>query len=265
MSFFLHHKSWVTVEEELRIGDTVILPLGSMEAHGPHKPVGCCYLLAEASSRDVGRRTGIPVTPVIPFGVSYSYKNFPGTMTVSSETLSRYVYEACQGLVRTGFKKIAFFSAHGGENLSVLRELSLKLRDESEVLCTVLHIWGLVSLFAPSGFWEPGQRMGHGGDPTTSVMLYLHPELVDMSRAVSTPLRQPFEGLRTTSYSTHEFKGLPLTVSLFAEEVETSGLMGDPTKASAEKGKILYNKMIDYLAEFMEVFKKLDPSAGKKS
>jgi creatinine amidohydrolase/Fe(II)-dependent formamide hydrolase-like protein len=84
-----------------------------------------------------------------------------------------------------------------------------------------------------------------------------------MSKAVSTPLRQPFKGLRTTSYSTHEFKGLPLTVSLFAEEVETSGLMGDPTKASAQKGKILYNKMIDYLAEFMGVFKKLDPSAGK--
>jgi creatinine amidohydrolase len=72
MVFRLHHKSWKTIEEELETSDTVIVPLGSLEAHGAHKPVGCCYLLAEDASRDVGERTGIAVTPVIPFGVSES-------------------------------------------------------------------------------------------------------------------------------------------------------------------------------------------------
>ena len=89
MSFRLHHKSWVTVSEGLEESDTVIVPLGSLEAHGAHKPVGCCYLLAEAASRDVGEKTGVTVTPVVPFGVSDSYKNFPGTVTVSMASLNR--------------------------------------------------------------------------------------------------------------------------------------------------------------------------------
>jgi creatinine amidohydrolase len=260
MVFRLHHKSWKTIEEELETSDTVIVPLGSLEAHGAHKPVGCCYLLAEDTSRDVGERTGIAVTPVIPFGVSESYKNFPGTVTVGSDTLYRYVHDACESLVRSGFRKIVFFSAHGGNNLPVLRELSFRLREEHGVLCAVLHIWGLVQRLTSPGFWALDQRMGHGGDPTTSVMLHLHPELVDMGRAELRPLRQPLEGMETTSYGVHRFKGVPVNVYLFAEEVEESGFMGDPTKASGEKGEVLYKKVLEFLVEFMESFKKLKPS-----
>jgi len=260
MSIYLHHKSWVTVSEELEESDTVIVPLGSMEAHGAHKPVGCCYFLAEAASRDVAERTGVPVTPVIPFGTSPPYKHFPGTITVSMETLSRYVYEASESLVKAGFKKIIFFSAHGGNNLPVLREISFKLREEHGALCAVIHVWGMISKLTPPGFWEPDQRLGHGGEPTTSVMLHLHPELVDMARAELRTLRQAMEGFETKSYGVHEFEGVPQSVFLFAEEVEPSGFMRDPTKASAKKGKILYEKAVEYLVDLVEAFRSLDAS-----
>jgi len=199
MSFKLHRKSWVRVKEDLGSSDTVIVPLGSLEAHGAHKPVGCCYLLAEAASRDLGERTGVIVTPVIPFGVSDSYKNFPGTVTVSMEALSRYVREASESLIRSGYRKIIFLSAHGGDNLSVLRELSFRLREEHGALCAVVHVWGVISRMVPPNFWGEGHRTGHGGEPTTSVMLHLHPELVDMSRAELRELRQPMEGFKTRS------------------------------------------------------------------
>jgi creatinine amidohydrolase len=260
MSFYLHHKSWITISEELKTSDTVIIPLGSLEPHGPHKPVGCCFLLADVASKAIGERTGIPVTPVIPFGVSTPYKNFPGTMTVSMETLNRYVYEACQNLIINGFRKIIFFSAHGGENLSVLREISYRLREESGALCSVIHVWGVVQQLVPQNFWGSGLRIGHGGEPTTSIMLHLFPELVNMEKAELKPLRQPMEGFQTKSYGTHSFKDLPQSTSLFAEEVETSGFMGDPTRASSEKGRILYEKLIEYLVDYVEAFRKLDPA-----
>ena len=265
MGFHLHHKSWKTIEEEVVASDTVIVPLGSLEAHGAHKPVGCCYLLAEAASRDVGKMTGISVTPVIPFGVSESYKNFPGTVTVGSDTLYRYVHEACESLVRSGFRKIVFFSAHGGNNLPILRELSFRLREDHGALCAVMHIWGLIQRLTPPDFWDPKLRMGHGGEPTTSVMLHLHRDLVDMDRAELRPLRQPMEGMETTSYGVHRFRGVPLNVYLFAEEVEEYGFMGDPTKASEEKGKVLYDRVVEFLVEFMEAFRKLDPSLKDKA
>lgn len=260
MRFNLQEKSWKTVEDELRVSDTVIVPLGALEAHGPHNPVGCCYLLAEAASRDVGGSAGISVTPIIPFGVSDAYKNFPGTVTVSSESLYSYVNDVCQSLIRSGFRKIVFFSAHGGNNLPVLRELSTKLRETHGVLFAVLHLWGLVQRLAPPDAVESGLRLGHGGDPTTSVMLHLFPELVDMSKAEWGPLRQPMDGFETTSYGAHVFKGVPLSIPLFAEEVSKSGVMGDPTKASKEKGKRLYDKLIEYLVAFIEAFSKLNPS-----
>ncbi|KON31110.1 hypothetical protein AC482_02035 [miscellaneous Crenarchaeota group-15 archaeon DG-45] len=260
MRFHLEEKSWTTIEDELRSSDTVIVPLGALEAHGPHNPVGCCYLLAEAASRDVGGRTGIPVTPTIPFGVSEGFASFPGTVTVSSEALRGYVDEACRSLIRSGFRKIIFFSAHGGNNLPVLRELSTRLREEHGALCAVLHLWGLVQSLAQHDAAEPGPRPGHGGDPTTSVMLHLHPELVDMSRAEWRPLRQPMEGLETSSYGVHAFKGIPLSIPLLVEEVAPSGVLGDPTKASREKGRRLYERLVEYLAEFAEAFSGLEQS-----
>ncbi len=260
MKYNLHHKSWVRVKEDLDSSDTVIMPLGSLEAHGAHKPVGCCYLLAEAASRDIGERTGVTVTPVVPFGVSDSYKNFPGTVTVSMDALSRYVHEASKSLIRAGFKKIVFLSAHGGDNLSVLRELSFKLREEHGALCAVVHVWGIISRIAPLNFWGEGHRTGHGGEPTTSVMLHLHPELVDMSRAELRELRQPMEDFETRSYGVHAHDSVPHNIYLFAEEVESSGFMGDPTRASAEKGEQLYKAALDHLVGFIESFKRLDPA-----
>ena len=263
MNIHLQNKSWVTISEEVKVSDTVIVPLGSLEAHGAHKPVGCCYHLAVSSSNDVGERTGIPVTPVIPFGVADAYKNFPGTITVSTEALNQYVYGVSESLVRAGFKKIVFFSAHGGNNLAVLREISFRLREEHGTLCSVIHVWAMVSKVTPLGFWDPDKRMGHGGEPTTSVMLHLHPELVDMARAEDQPLKQKLQGLESRSYGLHSFQGVPQNVYLFADEVQTSGFMGDPTGASAEKGKVLYQKVVDYLVDFMETFRKLDPAQAQ--
>ncbi len=258
MVYNLHHKSWVTISDELKTSDTVIIPLGAMEAHGAHKPVGCCYLLAESSSRDVGERTGVSVTPVIPFGTSEPYQNFPGTVSVSMATLSQFVYEAAVSLIRSGFRKIIFFSAHGDNNLPVLKELSFLLREEFGVLCTVIHVWGMVFNLVPPDMWGPDKKLGHGGEPTTSVMLHLHPELVDMSKAETPKIRSPLEGFETTSPTAHTFKGVSQSISLFAEEVESNGFMGDPTGASAEKGKLLYEKTINYLVDFVEAFRKLD-------
>jgi creatinine amidohydrolase len=260
MGFYLHHKSWKVIGDELKDSDIVIVPLGALEAHGIHKPVGTCYLLAESVSRDIGEKTGIPVTPTIPFGVSDAYKNFPGTITVSSKALTNYMEDICASLIRSGFKKIVFFSAHGGNNLSVLRELSGKLRKNHKTLCVVLHLWGLVPKLAPQDFWESGFRLGHGGEPSTSVMLHLYPDLVDMSKAAWRPLNQPMEGFESTTYGTHWFKGIPLSIPLLAEEVTDSSAQSNPTVASKEKGKILYNRLIEYLIEFLDAFKKLEPS-----
>ncbi|MFC1803816.1 creatininase family protein [Thermoproteota archaeon] len=258
--FYLHKKSSKKIKEEVKTSDTIIVPFGSLESHGAHNAVGSCYLLAEKASKDVGEKTGISVTPVIPFGVSYSFKKLHGTLTVSSEALSKYTQEVCESLIRSGFKKIAFFSAHGG-NLSVLRELSNHLRDKYGVLCAVVHLWSQLKKATPNYntvFWDPDLVLGHGGEPVTSVMMHLFPEVVDLNEAVWEPLSQPFTKFKTTSEDSHKYKDLSWNIMLSVDEV---GYTGDPRRGSAEKGKILYNNLITKLVEFIEAFSELETKA----
>lgn len=260
MKYYIHEMSYVEVRDILKKTDTVILPLRALEGHGPHNPVGCCFILAHESAKHVGAKTGVPVAPTIPFGVSTSFQNFAGTITVSLESLKMFVTEVCNSLIRHGFKRIIFFSAHGGGNLAVLNEIAEELREKTGVLFAVLHIWGLVDQVSPGDTTSPGVRGGHGGDPTTSVMLYLTPDLVNMKEARWLPLKQPLQGMITQSHATHEFKKIKTTIPLYSEEVSELGLMADPTKASKERGEKLFKTLIDYLVDFVQNFQRMKVS-----
>ena len=251
--------SWVEIQSTLKRTDTVIVPLGNLEQHGPHCPVGSCLFLADETSRLLGEKTLIPVTPTIPFGISNPYKNFPGSLNVTTEILHDLVKAVCENLVRQGFKKIIFLSAHGGGNLPTLRRVSEELREETGALSAVIHLWGLLMQFSREDKTDQDDPMGHGGDPVTSVMLYLRPDLVDMSQARWDPLKAPLAGMSSVSHSTQKFMNINISIPLFGEEVSEIGVYANPTKASREKGEKLFNTMIGYLVEFAQNFEKLEP------
>lgn len=256
--------TWVEVQDVLETTDTVIVPLGSLEEHGPHDPVGCCFILANETAKLVGAKTGVPVTPTIPFGAGRGFENFPGTITVKSETLKELVRDVSCNLIRHGFKRIIFFSAHAG-NIAALSELSGELREQTGALFAVLHIWGLINQISPSIHPVPNVKGAHGGEPVASVMLYLTPDLVDMKKAKWSSLKQPLEGMTSDSYSIHEFKKLKVTIPLCTEEVTENGVMGDPTKATRERGEKLFRAVTDYLVEFVQNFKSMKiPNIPKK-
>ena len=258
MSYKLHEKTWQVIKDETKKRKTVIVPLGSMEAHGPHNPVGSCYILAESCSKSVGEKTKVPITPVIPFGVSDPYQNFPGTITVSSNALSLYVKEASYSLVRSGFKKIIFFSAHGGNNLSILRELALELRETRGALCPVVHLWGVLSQLVEPGLWGEGIVPGHGGEPTTSVIQYLYPDLVKVDEIKANVVKNPLKGFVTISHDSHKLNGVVYNIPLFAEEITQNSATGNPTRASKDIGRVLYEKLVEHLTDFVIKIEKLD-------
>jgi len=258
----MHEMNWVEVRDVLKTTDTVIVPLGSLEEHGPHDPIGSCLILANESAKLVGAKTGVPVVPTIPFGAGRGFDNFPGTIMVRSETLKQLAKDVTSDLIHHGFRRIIFFSAHAG-NIPALSELSAELREETGAIFAVLHIWGLISQIYPST--QPEVKAGHGGEPVASVMLYLTPGLVDMTKAKWAPLKRPMEGITSETYSIHEFKKLKVTIPLGTEEVAENGVMGDPTKASRERGEKLFNAVTDYLIDFVQNFKAMKiPEIPKK-
>ena len=257
MKYYLQDMSWVEIQQTLERTDTVIVPIGNLEQHGPQSPVGCCLFLAHETGRLIGEKTHVPVTPTIPVGISNPYKNFPGSMNVSSKTFKALIKEVCESLIHHGFRRIVFFSAHGGGNLPMLSRVSEELREEAGALFSVIHLWGLLGQLSPELRTEPGIKGGHGGDPVTSVVLYLKPDLVDMTKAEWVPLKTPLEGMTPIAHSTQQFNGINITIPLFGEEVSEIGVYGDPTKASKERGEKLFTTMIDYLVEFINNFESL--------
>ena len=168
-----------------------VLPVASIEQHGPHLPV-----CADAcSNQAVIERTlellpdELPVTvlPMMPVGKSNEHSAFPGTLTLEPETLRRLWTEIAESVHRAGIRKLVLFNSHGGQRqITEVVARDLRVRLDMLVVVAFLHSYRPRSLMGGLSdlFPEDEIRYGiHGGSVETSLMLHLRPDLVDMSKA----------------------------------------------------------------------------------
>ncbi len=108
--------SYYNTREEIEKSgvDTAILPLGSIEQHGPHMPIGTDYFLANAFAEAVGKELNALVYPAISFSNCYEHKGSLGTLGFRPQTLMAMLQDLVFGLHRQGFKKIVILMGHGG-------------------------------------------------------------------------------------------------------------------------------------------------------
>jgi creatinine amidohydrolase len=213
-----------------------ILPVGAVEQHGPHLPV---RVDAAINAGIVARAVELMpadcpalVLPMMPVGKSDEHLAFPGTLTLSYETLARIWYELGESVHRAGIRKILFLNSHGGQPQLL------------EIVCRDLRV--KLGMFAASAMWprlidmddlfEAGEnRHGiHGGQSETSVMLHLHPDLVEMNRA------ENFVPLSVQIERESEMLG-PEGAASFGwqtQDLNPKGACGDATKATADLGKL---------------------------
>jgi creatinine amidohydrolase len=152
---------------------TVVIPFGSIEHHGGHLPLGADTLLADAVGARVAERLGAVLAPTIRTGCSEQHMHLPGTLTLRPATLAAIATEHAHALARQGFTVIVLLSTHGGNGPALdaaVTELNASL--SGAVAC------------APRGDVGPSPGT-YSGAWLTSVMLALHPELVDLAHASS--------------------------------------------------------------------------------
>ncbi|HID16731.1 TPA: creatininase family protein, partial [Candidatus Bathyarchaeota archaeon] len=106
--------SWEEFENGLKNVKTVLIPLGSTEEHGPHLPLFTDSLVALELARRLGAKTSIIVAPLIPYGVCRTTASFPGTITISFESLKALVKEVCERFYKQGARCIILLSGHLG-------------------------------------------------------------------------------------------------------------------------------------------------------
>jgi len=212
--------------------------VGSNERHGPHNFLGTDHLIAKAVAEETAKRTGVICLQVIPFGVSY-HQTVLGHSARFTGNLQNYLKEICLALNYYGIRKIVIVNGRGG-NLAALADLARELREKG-VFISIFQWWTAASKLLPQIF-KPVER-GHAGAEETSVNLALHPHLVRMDKAVDEETRSHFA----------EVAGI--TLPLDTADHTASGVFGKFTTASAEKGREVFEVVVNELARHVDMLK----------
>ncbi len=225
--------------------DLVLLPVGSIEQHGPHLPLDtdsfdAMYMLEEAVKRIDGPRP--PILPTVSYGVSDHHMSFPGTVTLRPETLEAVLIDIGRSVATHGFQKLFICNGHGG-NTSVLNIAARKLKRETGLL-----------VFVDSGeCMEPGKKGlietkndVHAGEYETSTSLANRNELVDSDAIPGQEMGFPHPSMAFNHVP-------PFNFAWDTHELSSTGVLGDPAKATVEKGEKLWESGISLLAERIKI------------
>lgn len=246
--FMWEYLTWEKIQERLKTVDTAILPCGAIEQHGPHLPVDVDYFDAVYLARKVAEACSEPrpfVLPGIPFGVSYHHEDFKGTLSVTNTSMAQYVYDLGCSLARNGIKKLILLNGHGDNAPTLKFAAQMINRDQSIFVCVETGETSDKDLYELID--TPNDV--HAGEIETSTTMALRPDLVEMGKALKETMTFGSNYLDFTSA-----RGVPWYVR--TNRISTSGVMGDPTKASAEKGRKMWEIMIAQLVKFVEEVKK---------
>jgi creatinine amidohydrolase len=260
--FLLERMTWRQAQAAFQRTSFVVVPIGSTEQHGPHLPLGTDFLVAKELARRVGERANVIVTPTVSIGYAQYHAVFPGTLSVSEETLTRVLIELCENLIRYGATHIFFMNGHGG-NMTALRRCGEWLRERC-IPSVIACWWEMTHVVNPD--W---MALGHADYVETSAILALDESLPDMPAAriaVNKPLTDKIalDDLRAA-----RFKGAHLAVNLIMTDITDDGGMMEygmtaakdysipPTAASKAIGEKIYEGLSSYYAEFIEEFRKV--------
>lgn len=219
----------------------VIIPVGAIEQHGPHLPVGVDSFLGEAVLQSLAGRLP-PEAPVwfgpsITYGKSNEHLTFPGSLSVSAKSLRRLLVAVALQLKTSGFEQLAFLNTHGG-NSSVVDYTLRELQSEHGLVVEHLRIPSSSELSTQERAWG-----FHAGEWETSLMLALAPDLVDQTKAICHyPVKGDDPGkLRPES--------APVTYAWQTSDIAPDGVMGDATAASSAKGHRWFDEAMEKLTD----------------
>ncbi len=232
-----------------------ILPCGATEQHGPHLPVAVDAIIAAEIARRAASRMASDATvlilPTSEIGKSTEHVRYPGTLTLSAETLIRVWTETGESVARAGLRRLVFLNAHGGQPQVmeiVCRDLRVRLG-----MLAVATSWASAGF--PDGLVDEAERRHgiHGGTVETAMMLHLRPDLVAMERAEDfTPLSVAIEAenrrLRLVG---------PTQIGWMAQDVHPMGVAGNAAAATPDMGAAIvegiaarYGELLDEIAAY---------------
>lgn len=242
-SILIEEISWSAIKEAMNEGyKTAIFAVASTEQHGPHLPTGTDAFIGDNYARRVAEKLGNAlVAPTIRFGCSAHHMGFPGTITLTTQTLVEMIQDVCLSLDRHGFENIVIMSSHGnnhGPVIAAAQEVAPKVKATVVALAYPNQATNKMGEVYDKHGITPMEAGYHAGASETAFIMAYRPDLIDrekLTKGYVGPYAEKF------FYTVEALK-----------RVAPIGVFGDPTKATKELGEDLAEVVVD---RYVEVIK----------
>jgi creatinine amidohydrolase len=190
-------------------------------------------MLAEGLARLVAKEIGALVLPAVPFGYSWVWQDIPGTVSVQQHNVEAIIKDVAHSVSRYGIELLALINGHEA-NTSSMKYAARELQDELAMPVVYFFYPGLTEVMAKHCESETWHGMVHACEFETSLMLAMYPEHVHMEKAVAEyPERPSLYGKSSVSLG----------------DLSESGVYGDPTKATEEKGRLMLDVFVKTISD----------------
>jgi len=241
--------TWPEVRRAANEDRVALIPVATLEDHGPHLPIDAdLRIVSEICERAADEAVDeVVLLPPIPHGYSPHHMDFPGPITIGWETFTRYCTDVGLSLAHHGFRRLLYLNGHGSNQNLVEMAARLVMVERSEVLAAAAFYLGSPEGMAVIEEVRESDRGGlaHACELETSIYLSIDPDAVDLSKAVDE--RSYPEGPNAWL----DWSDGPLKLMPWWSSFSTTGVQGDPTKATAEKGKALLDAAVAECVAFV--------------
>ena len=256
---YLAHMTSPEVEALNKQNGVVILPVGAIEQHGPHLPLITDTMIAthalDATLAQLSDNVHVWALPPQSYGKSNEHINYAGTITLSAETLIAVLHDIAASVARAGFRRLAFFNAHGG-NVGLLNMVARDIRIATGLMVFCIHgiQYGKPSFEMSEKEWRYGL---HAGETETSLILAMAPDLVKMELAPTSYPDFPETGTELFFFGN-------VSAAWLADDWSETGVYGDATLGSAEQGQALLAAAVKNLTKLFTVLSTFEVEKEKK-
>ncbi|WP_158974923.1 creatininase family protein [Cellulophaga sp. L1A9] len=266
---YLPHMTVPEVDAFLSKSDMVIIPIGALEQHSSHLPIGTDFINGVEQCKLIAQERDILVAPVLMAGQSPYHMAFSGSITLSADTIIQVHMETVQSLIKHGFKRFVFMNSHGG-NRAITTFLVDQINQKTKGIAVDFGE-AIRPYLKPDHSPKPKVLDRHAGTGETSDSLYLMPDLVQLDKATATKLTLPKHLENMVSEVVNEeptAKLLFLSEALKGEEtgkktatidMTKTGVWGElnPKEATVERGAANINNVVQAMVGFIDKWNEL--------
>ena len=248
--------TWPEMRDAIARQPVVLLPFGTVEDHGPHLPINTDNVIVEAICLEAARRASgdVLVLPLVPYGLDEHHMDFPGTISVSIPALLAFVTGVATSVARHGFTHLLIVNGHGS-NASIADLAARQVVLETGIICGAMSPNAAIDPTLAEPTFSRMRRsaaggVAHAGEYETAMMLHLRPDLVHMDQAV-----REIGQLELEYFNWDLNRPSILAWQDWWSRMSQSGVCGDPTVATAEFGKALFETTVENFVRFVREFR----------